>query len=113
MTAQEIATKLTPLGCNATPAGPSTVSVGEIMPAMSLECMISGESVLINEYLGAHETWYGSELPRPAGCSTKGWGAPGFLYVVGPKWLVVAKTGSTTMAIAKAIGSRSVFGSEC
>jgi hypothetical protein len=105
MTAQEIATKLAPLGCNATPSAPSTMNLGDIKPVTSLECTISGENVSIDEYVNAQQVSHNLQLARTTGCQiAKQFGVTEAFYVIGPNWLIQSKTVPTATSIRKAIG---------
>jgi hypothetical protein len=114
MTAQEIATKLIPLGCNATPASPSTINVGDIKPVTSLECTISGESVSIDEYVNAQQVAYNARLAKGIGCQfAKQFGMTEIVYVVGTNWTVTPSTAPTAEAIKKAIGAGTIVTLHC
>jgi hypothetical protein len=113
MTAQEIAGKLAPLGCNATPASPSQATYG-IKPVTSLECTISGESVTIDEYLNAQQVAYNANLAKGAGCAiAKGFGITDFVYVMGPNWTVTPQTAGTAQKIQQAIGAGKIVSIHC
>jgi hypothetical protein len=114
MTAQEIASKLAPHGCVATPEPPSTVDIGEIKPAMSLECTINGEKIGIDEYLNAQQVADNTRLARGAGCAiAKAFGITDFIYVAGTNWTVTAQTTSTVQAIQKALGDGKIISIHC
>ena len=108
MTAQEIASKLAPLGCVATPSSPSarTFSLGEISPVAALDCTVSGEDVTISEYLNAQQVATNIQVARGQGCIiAKQSGVTNALLVVGTNWAVHwPKTTGTAQAIEKAIG---------
>jgi hypothetical protein len=114
MTAEEIAGKLVPLGCNATPSSPSTINLGDIKPVASLECMISGESVSIDEYANPQQVSYNMKLAKGIGCQiAKQFGVTEAVYVVGTNWLIQPKTRPTADAIQKAIGAGTVITLKC
>jgi hypothetical protein len=115
MTAQEIASKLVPLGCNATPAAPSTINLGDIKPVTSLECTISGEHVGIDEYVNAQQVAYNMKLAQGVGCQiAKQFGVSGeAAYVLGTNWMVTPKTAPTADAIQKAIGAGTIKTLHC
>jgi hypothetical protein len=106
MTAQQIAAKMAPLGCSATPAPPSTVNLGGIKAKTELECTINGEDVSIDEYLNAEQVSYNMKLAQTVGCSfAKQFGFTGNQeYVLGFNWIVTPKTASTAQSIKNAIG---------
>jgi hypothetical protein len=109
MTAQEIGTKLAPLGCAATPAPPSTVNLGGIKPVNSVECTINGEDISIDEYLNAQQVAYQADLAKGVGCSlAKQFGISDLYDVQGYNWTVTPKTASTAQAIQNTIGGKVV-----
>jgi hypothetical protein len=114
MTAQEIASKLAPLGCNATPAAPSTVNLGGIKPVTELECTISGEDVSIDEYVNSQQVSYNMKLARSVGCQiAKQFGVTEAVFVVGTNWTATPKTAPTANSIQKAIGQGTIVTIKC
>ena len=114
MTAQEIASKLTPLGCNAMPATSNNDTLGGIKPVTELECTISGESVTIDEYVNSQQIAYNNQIVKGAGCAlAKGFGVTQFIYVAGSNWTVSASTLPTVQAIQKAIGAGTIVNIKC
>jgi hypothetical protein len=104
MTAEQVAAMLTPLGCAATPASPSTVNLGGIKPVNSLDCTINGEDVGIDEYLTAEQLAYNMNLAKGVGCSiAKQFGVTVAYYVNGYNWSVTPKTAVTAGQIKNAI----------
>jgi hypothetical protein len=104
MTAQEIAAKLAPLGCAATPSSASTGGIG-ITPVTELSCMINGEDITIDEYRNAQQVSYTMTLSQGPGCAiAKQFGIKQGYYVQGYNWIVTPKTASTGQAIKNAIG---------
>ena len=106
LTAQEIATKLAPLGCVPTPATPNTADLGQPAPVTALDCTVSGEKVTISEYKNKHDLAANVQLARGPGCITaKLNGVTDALLVTGRNWAVHwPKTTSTAQAIENAIG---------
>lgn len=105
MTAQQVADKLAPLGCTATPAS-STIDLGDIKPVTALQCKVNGEDVDIGEYRNAGEVDHNLKLAKDIGCSiAKEAGKSGrFDYVRGSNWLVSPDTNANAEAIKNAIG---------
>jgi hypothetical protein len=106
MTAEQVAAKLVPLGCQATPPAPSSgsISLGEIKPVTELECTISGEEVTIDEYMTAQQVAYNMGLAKGVGCTiAKQFGLTDLVWVEGANWTVSPKTTPTAEAIKNAI----------
>jgi hypothetical protein len=109
MTAEEIGTKLAPLGCAAKPAQTGGIDYGNIKPVNSLECTINGENIEIDEYLNAQQVAYEEDIAKGVGCSlAKQLGIRDIYYVRGYNWTVTPNTASTAQAIQKIIGGKVV-----
>ena len=106
MTAEEIAAKLQPLGCAATPPTSASIDNIGIKPKTELRCTISGENVGIDEYANAEQVSYTMNLAKTVGCSmAKSFGVTGDQdYVLGETTMVTAQTPGTSQAIKNAIG---------
>ena len=106
LTAQEIATKLAPLGCVPTPSQPNTANLGQPAPVAALDCAVSGENVTISEYKSKKDLISNVQAARGPGCiAAKLNDVTDALLVSGRQWAVHwPKTTSTAQAIENAIG---------
>jgi hypothetical protein len=104
ITAQQIAAKLVPLGCTATP-DTSTATFG-IKAKVELSCTINGENVSIDQYRNAAQIASNLTMVRSAfGCSmlkSFGLGSPSF--VTDGLTTTAAQTQSTTAQIRHLLG---------
>jgi hypothetical protein len=107
MTAQEVATKLAPLGCVPTPSSPSTASVGQTPPVAAVDCTVSGQSITISEYQNKKQLASNVQAAQGPGCAVaRANGATVALLVTGRNWAVHwPKTTATAQAIDNAIGN--------
>jgi hypothetical protein len=108
MTAQDVGVKLRPLGCAATPdTSTDTVSIGDIKPKVSLDCKISGEDVVIEEYANQQQITYNMNLAKGAGCAiAKGFGITDITYVAVSNVTVAPNTTGTARQIQDAVGGK-------
>ena len=106
LTAQEIATKLAPLGCVPTPSQPNSANLAQPAPVTALDCAVSGENVTISEYKNKKDLAANIQLARGPGCiAAKLYGVTDAFLVTGRQWAVHwPKTTSTAQAIETAIG---------
>ncbi len=96
MTARQVATHLTRLGCHATPGSANSGGVG-INPQVELDCTIYGENVMIDEYRNAEQVAYNMQFYKGMGCQmARAFGFTGAQpCVLGSDWIVTPQTAPT------------------
>jgi|GEM_PF-6557384 len=112
MTATQIASKLSAIGCSPTEDDTST-DIG-IKPVSSLSCTIDGENVTVEEYRSAAQVASQAALAKGFGCiMAKSFGVTSFSYVQGNNWTASAQTKGTVEKMQSAIGAGDVTSFNC